>query len=147
MAYSCSVCPQMVTYKATAWKRAVDPYALVRSWGVLRQAGFGVGSGPLTVPGCTHNGRAHTQHLECKVLCDLLFKMLLDASAGKGFAVSLQRTLMKTDRKHLLVKSASDTKPGEIVSECNTLELCLHKQLCWLLGNLLLYAENCMFPR
>lgn len=31
-------------------------------------------------------------------------------------------------RNHFLVKSVSEIKPGEIVSECNTLELCLHKE-------------------
>lgn len=60
----------------------------------------------------------------------LLFKRLHGASAGKGFAVSLQRMLIKTET-HFLVKSVSDLKPGAIVSECNALELCLPVLAPW----------------
>ena len=99
MAYSSSVRLQIITYKATARRRAVEPCALVRGWGSRRQAEFAAGSGPLTVPGCTHGGQTHTQHSPWEVLCELRFERSCGASAAVALAVSLERTLIKTERK------------------------------------------------
>lgn len=132
-----SVHPQIVTYKATARKKAVGPCARIRSRGSPWQAELGAGSSPLAVPVCAHSGRARTRCLGCDPACELLFKRLHGGNClqlEKGLLSQL-RTLIQTDRKAYSGEVGKWYKPGEIVRECKASEPYLYKELMLSPGN------------
>lgn len=124
-----SVHPQIVTYRATARSKAVDPWACITSRGSLWQAEPGAGSSPLTV--CAHSGQACTQHLGCDTGCELLLKRFHGGNClqlGKSLLLQ-QGTMIQIDRKAYSGEVGKWYKPGERVSEGKALEPYLYKEL------------------